>query len=397
MAEKLNSPFITLVIGNKRYKLPKEFLCKCPQLQQQSFLTSEIALPDVYEDAGHTLVHFFYSGNYETILSPPDIDTCGIAGEYKRSVLVYHASRKCDIPGLECLAKHYVEHFGKELSLHDVLRLTRDVFSTLPEGETWLPNYIKSHLLRLKLGNPANNLAELYSTLGHDHQFDNTVMKMVVDMLSVNLSDNALREALWANGRCAAEEPAADEPAADEPAADEPAADEPAADEPAADEPAADEPAADEPAADEPAAEEPVADEPAADEPVADEPVADEPAADEPAADEPAAEEPAAEEPVAEEPAEEWIIPDASSVEGWPNAPLHPHGAPATENLSSASEAFIEAQPTQTSLTKISVADLALYADWGKFRGQMRAKKRDELARRGLPIPSWDGVVEFGF
>jgi hypothetical protein len=181
------------VIGNKRYKLPNEFLCKCPQLQQQSFLTSEIALPDVYEDAGHTLVHFLYSGNYETIVSPPDIDTCGIVGEYRRSILVYHASRKCEIPGLECLAKHYVGRFGKELSLHDVLRLTRDVFSTLPEGETWLPNYIKSHLLRLKIGNLNNNLAELYSTLGHDHQFDNTVMKMVVDMLSVNLSDNALR------------------------------------------------------------------------------------------------------------------------------------------------------------------------------------------------------------
>ncbi|KAJ5200406.1 hypothetical protein N7472_005610, partial [Penicillium cf. griseofulvum] len=240
-------------------------------LQQQSFLTSEIALPDIYEDAGHTLVHFFYSGNYETILSPPDIDTCGIAGEYKRSILVYHASRKCEIPGLECLAKHYVEHFGKELSLHDVLRLTRDVFSTLPEGETWLPNYIKSHLLRLKLGNPNNNLAELYSTLGHDHQFDNTVMKMVVDMLSVKLSDNALRDALWANGRCAAEEPTAEEPTAEEPVADEPVADEPVADEPVADEPA--------------------------DEPVADEPVADEPVADEPA----------------DEPVEEWIIPDASS------------------------------------------------------------------------------------
>ncbi|QQK45928.1 hypothetical protein Pdw03_0826 [Penicillium digitatum] len=219
----------------------------------------QIALPDVYEGAGHTLVHFFYSGNYETILSPPDVDTCGIAGEYRRSILVYHASRKCEIPGLESLAKHYIEHFGKELALYDVLRLTRDVFSTLPEGETWLPNYIKSHLLRLKLENPNNNLAELYSTLGHDHQFDNTVMKMVVDMLSVNLSDNALR------------------------------------DDPAAGEPAADEPAADEPAADEPAADEPVADEPATEEPVADEPVADEPAT--------------------EEPVEEWIIPDASSVE----------------------------------------------------------------------------------
>ncbi|KAI3129612.1 hypothetical protein CBS147330_5242 [Penicillium roqueforti] len=229
---------------------------------------------------------------YEICVEEEEEDR-GQGGEYRRSILVYHASRKCEIPGLECLAKHYVEHFGKELSLHDVLRLTRDVFSTLPEGETWLPNYIKSHLLRLKLGNPNNNLAELYSTLGHDHQFDNTVMKMVVDMLAVNLSDDALTDVLWANGRCVAEEPAPEEPAPEEPVE----------------------------------------------------------------------EWPVPEAPAPEEPVEEWIIPDASSVEGWPNAHLHPHEVPATENLSSASEAFIEAQPEQNSLTRISVADLAFAAE----------------------------------
>jgi hypothetical protein len=150
-------------------------------------LCSEIALPDVYEDAGHTLVHFLYSGNYETIRSPSDIDTCGITGEYRRSILVYHASRKCGLPDLESLAKYYVELFGEEMSLHDILRLTRGVFSTLPEDETWLPNYIRRHLLRLNLDKVNTNLAELYSTLGHDHQFDNAVMKMMVEILSVRL------------------------------------------------------------------------------------------------------------------------------------------------------------------------------------------------------------------
>ncbi|KAJ5971712.1 uncharacterized protein N7479_001630 [Penicillium vulpinum] len=114
---------------------------------------------------------------------------------------------------------------------------------------------------------------------------------------------------------------------------------------------------------------------------IADEPVA-EPATEEPATEDPVADEPATK-PATEEPVEEWIIPDASSVEGWPNAHLHPHGVPATENLSSASEAFIEAQPIQNSYIKISVADLALYADWGKFRGQMRAKKKRRACEKG--------------
>ncbi|KAJ5938323.1 hypothetical protein N7466_001457 [Penicillium verhagenii] len=148
--------------------------------------------------------------------------------EYRRSILVYHASRKHGILGLEPLAKHYVEQFGEELSLYDVLRLARDVFSTLPEGETWLPTYIKSHLLRLKLGNLNTNLLELYSALGHDHHFDNIVMKMVVDMLSEHISDATLKsEIFMANARHLTADPAAEDPVIEDPVLKDPAAEEP--------------------------------------------------------------------------------------------------------------------------------------------------------------------------
>lgn len=138
-------------------------------------------------------MHFLYSGNYETTRSSSDSDSNSIADEYRRSVLVYHASRICEISGLEALAKHYIERFGERLSLYDVLRLTRDVFSHLPEGETWLPIYIRSHLQRLKVGKLRVNLPELYITLGQDHHFDITVMKMVIDMLSAQISDASLK------------------------------------------------------------------------------------------------------------------------------------------------------------------------------------------------------------
>ncbi|KAJ5522906.1 hypothetical protein N7513_003235 [Penicillium frequentans] len=184
-----------------------------------------------------------------------------IADEYRRSVLVYHASRICEISGLEALAKHYIERFGERLSLYDVLRLTRDVFSHLPEGETWLPIYIRSHLQRLKVGKLRVNLPELYITLGQDHHFDITVMKMVIDMLSAQISDASLKEGP------AAQEPVDEEPTVEKPTVDEPTADEPTAEEPAVEEPAVEESATEDSATEESADENSVPKDHAADEP----------------------------------------------------------------------------------------------------------------------------------
>jgi hypothetical protein len=176
------------VIGNKRYGLPESFLREYPEFPPRSPFSSIITLQDVHEDAGHSLVHFLYSGNYETINSPLNEDTSDIAREYRRSVFVCQASRKYGLTALEALAQHYIQRFSDELSLSDILREGSNVFSNLPEGETWFPNFIKGQLQRLlKPSELACNLDELYKSLGQNDHFDSTVLKVVVEILSVRL------------------------------------------------------------------------------------------------------------------------------------------------------------------------------------------------------------------
>ncbi|KAL2820985.1 hypothetical protein BDW59DRAFT_164389 [Aspergillus cavernicola] len=165
-------------------------------------------MSDVHEDAGHTLVNFLYSGDYETINSPLDESTSDVAREYKRSVLVYQASRTYSLPDLEFLAKQKIEILGEEMSMLDILQTTRDVFSSLPEGETWLPSYIERNLQQcLKSGQPGIVLDKLYSTIGQNHHFDNAVMKMMLEILSARV--------LYDQNEPAVKEPESEKPVAD--------------------------------------------------------------------------------------------------------------------------------------------------------------------------------------
>ena len=54
--------------------------------------------------------------------------------------------------------------------------------------ETWLPGYIQGNLQRLvKPEGPGLGLREFYNILGEDRQFDNAVMKMILEILSIRL------------------------------------------------------------------------------------------------------------------------------------------------------------------------------------------------------------------
>lgn len=145
-------------------------------------------MSNVDEDVGHTVVHFLYTGGYETVISPLDEGTSDLTREYKRSVLVYHASRTWGLTGLEILAKQKMQHLDEEVPVLEILRVMRDVFSSLPAGETWLPAYIQGNLQRLlRPEAPGLGLREFYNILGQDHQFDNAVMKMILEILSIRL------------------------------------------------------------------------------------------------------------------------------------------------------------------------------------------------------------------
>ncbi|KAL2866156.1 uncharacterized protein BJX67DRAFT_388823 [Aspergillus lucknowensis] len=331
---------------SSQYVLPAHFLRKCPKLQQTFVMYSNITLSDVHEDVGHTFVRFLYSGDYETLNSPLDESTADIAREYKRSVLVYQASRMYSLPDLEVLAKQKIEQLGEEVSILYILQTTRDVFSSLPDGKTWLPSYIKRNLQRiLKPGRSAIN-----------HHFDNTVMKMMLEMLTKQRGDAEfflLNECLEiiGNVRNHVEETAVEETAVEETAVEETAVEETAVEETAVEETAVEETAVEETAVEETAVGEP-----------------------------------AVEEPAVEKPA----------VKGWPSALLsfdNPPHAELPDATTPSAEALTKTQPVRNHIVRVSVADIDLYRDWESLSSRRKAKRASKLVTKDLLVPSKDGFI----
>lgn len=192
----------TICIGRKKYGIPRSFLRNYPQLTQKLAGGSQIMLADIEEDVGHTLVHFLYSGSYETIDSALAEET-HVEREYRRSLSVYQASRTYDIPELGELAKNYVEHFDEAVPLYEILRATREVFSKLPEDESWLPTYMKRVLDRTsmfherRLDDILTALGRISRESGENDAFSLSVMAMVVEKLSMRvqrLAENCRKE-----------------------------------------------------------------------------------------------------------------------------------------------------------------------------------------------------------
>ncbi|KAJ5761448.1 hypothetical protein N7533_003487 [Penicillium manginii] len=332
--------------SSKRYGIPAHFLRNYPKLAPARLGLSTFILSHVDEDVGHTVVHFLYTGGYETVSSPLSGCPSDLAREYKRSVLVYHASRTWGLTDLEVLAQQKMQHFDNELSIIEILRVMRDVFSSLPAGETWLPSYIQENLQRqLKPNDPGLGLREFYDIIGQDHQFDNAVMKLIIEILSMRIFSMKDQR----------EEP---EPVPEEP--------EPVPEEP---EPVPEEP---EPVPEEP---EPVPEEP--------EPVPEEPEPTESLIEEP---EPVPEETPAEGNSEQWTIPQVpANADGWPRASLLPGGTPDTE--------LLQETPDQGHIARISCSDLNLYENWGSLSSKRRAIRASKLRSRGLPVPSETGFI----
>ncbi|KAI3208576.1 hypothetical protein CBS147311_2105 [Penicillium roqueforti] len=382
-------------------------------------------MPNVNEDVGYTVLHFLYTGGYETVSSPLDEGVLDLAREYKRSVLVYYALRTWGLTDLEILAKQKMEHLDKDLPILEILRVVRDVFSRLPADETWLLSYIRGNLQRLPKPEVAGlDLHAFYNILGQDHQFDNAVMKMILEMLSISLCSMKDQHAKILNGIISEESPLrGPSPEDPEPVPEEPepepifeeAVPEPdfeeAVPEPGFEE-AVPEPGFEE-AVPEPAFEEavlePVFEEPEP-EPIFEEAVPEpgfeeavpEPAFEE-AVPEPAFEE-AVPEPVVESPepepelepvleespaeggSEQWIIPQVSAdTDSWSRASLSPGDTSNTEILPEATD--------QGYIARISWSDLSLYGNWANMSSKKRSKRASKLRSRGLPVPSETGFI----
>ncbi|ORY00737.1 hypothetical protein BCR34DRAFT_668121 [Clohesyomyces aquaticus] len=101
-----------------------------------------IYLPDVDENTGHTLVHYLYTGAYQTLDNTEASLVEGAKLEFKRAFLAYIAAKTYDLRDLQQLAKHKIKHIGTRIHVFDIIEAIKEDFSKLPSDTTWFYNYL---------------------------------------------------------------------------------------------------------------------------------------------------------------------------------------------------------------------------------------------------------------
>ncbi|KAB8079105.1 hypothetical protein BDV29DRAFT_112192 [Aspergillus leporis] len=191
------APIVTLIIGRDEYIIPEYYLRQFPQLRRSPKAFEHTFNPslkfvsslDIDEDIGHTLVHYLYTGEYETLRDSPDPSTPKRTTEYRRSVLVYLAARKYGLEGLESHAKHYMEVFDRDVPTSDILRIARSIYSRLPKDDTWFQEYVRVKVEdEFEADSGAFKRDWFLGGFGRDAGFDRLLVRIVVDVYSEKLA-----------------------------------------------------------------------------------------------------------------------------------------------------------------------------------------------------------------
>ncbi|KAJ9666184.1 hypothetical protein H2201_003618 [Coniosporium apollinis] len=151
------SPYISEVCllrfgsANEPYTVLETFLQRHPGFTAPGWKGSAhssrpIKLPKVDQDTGHTLVHYLYTGTYQT-LRPKGVSLDAIRIiEYKRSVLAYCAARRHGLPGLASLAKRNIKNLDKEISIFEFLDIASEACQKLPKTELWFSEFVQARI-----------------------------------------------------------------------------------------------------------------------------------------------------------------------------------------------------------------------------------------------------------
>jgi hypothetical protein len=94
----------------------------------------------VDEEAGHTLLHYLYTGRFEIFQS----NSASKEISYKRNVMVYHAAKIFGITSLEILAKEQLQTLVNALSVIQIQQILAK--SRLFHLDPWFIQHIKERL-----------------------------------------------------------------------------------------------------------------------------------------------------------------------------------------------------------------------------------------------------------
>ncbi|KAI9800365.1 MAG: hypothetical protein M1825_004135 [Sarcosagium campestre] len=181
----------TLEIGKGKtiYNLHKGCLSQSPKLSAlcqsaQWNAGSTIKLPAMNEDVGHSLVHYLYTGTYQTLRSQ-DVGSKATMTEYGRNVQLLGAARDYDLSGLEVLTKGNIENLGRDLSIFDKLDAVGDNCSNLVNDANWFTDYLTAEIRNAFVADETLFESLKFSTFfSKDHSFSQWLFRVTVQIFN---------------------------------------------------------------------------------------------------------------------------------------------------------------------------------------------------------------------
>ena len=153
-------------------------------------INAPIVLREVDDDIGHTLIHYLYTGQYETL---PQGSDATVATEFRRGVLAYCAAKLCGIEKLEEITKEKIEELSKNLSIFNLQGVAEEVAPKLPRKGDWfsaqMNKWIKAALVQ-----DDGLLSEkgFLDIIGRSAVFDRAVVKSLTEMYDDQKAKNSI-------------------------------------------------------------------------------------------------------------------------------------------------------------------------------------------------------------
>lgn len=198
------TPVFTLLVGFSRvpYTIQEHLLYQSPLWRTKCLSKpwgNKLALPDVNEDIGHSLVHYLYTGDYQTlkpqiisVKTPDELNNPSATSkepeahglrEYRRSVRLYCVARTYGLEGLGSLSVYHMENPQDKISIWNILDIAGEAYGTLPDHEEWFTEYLRRKLeAALRVDRSLLKRQDFLGRIGMVKKFDQALMKSIAEI-----------------------------------------------------------------------------------------------------------------------------------------------------------------------------------------------------------------------
>lgn len=184
------------------YTIQERILYQSPQWETKCLSKpwgNKLALPDVHEDIGHSLVHYLYTGDYQTLKpqiipskTPDELNNPSATSkepeahglrEYRRSVRLYCVAQTYGLEGLESLSIYHIENPQDEISIWNILDIAGEAYRTLPDDEEWFTEYLRRKLeAAIRVEKSLLKKQKFLDRIGKVKKFDQALMKCIAEI-----------------------------------------------------------------------------------------------------------------------------------------------------------------------------------------------------------------------